>query len=175
MGIAPGTNVYSVAPNVLRWIDPLGLCKKQSKPDFYVGPSGPESTLPATGYRYMRYLNDDGTVNKYVQQTIETKQAPGSYFGFDSFSTGKAARNGFQIRGPEFGNSWSDARLKGTFDTLQLYKDGVSNAKVPLAYGGNGPGLEPFTSVYPEYGTGGAQQLVTDQMIYFTKVEVLPE
>jgi hypothetical protein len=115
--------------------------------DFYVGPSGPESTLPSTGYRHMRYLNDDGTVNKFVQQTLETKQAPGSYFGFDSFDTGKAARDGFQIRGPEHGNSWSDARLKGTFDTLQLYKNGVSNAKIPLAKGGKGPGLEPLNRI----------------------------
>ena len=124
----------------------------------------------------MRFRNDDGTINKYVQNTIETKQAPGSYFGFDSFNTGSSARDKFQIKGPEHGDSWSDARLKGTFDTLQLYdKSGVPNAKVPLEKGGIGPGVEPYTKSYPQYGSGGVRQLVTDQTISFDKVEVIPK
>ncbi|WP_281184370.1 hypothetical protein, partial [Trichlorobacter lovleyi] len=143
--------------------------------DFYVGPTGPESTLPSKGYRYMRYLNDDGSVNKYALQTLKTKQAPGSYFGFDSFKTGKAARNAFQIKGPEFGESWSDARLKGEFNTLQLYNNGVPNVQVPLVRGGKGPELEPFTVSYPEYGNGNIRQLITDQKIFFNKVKILPE
>jgi RHS repeat-associated protein len=30
--LAAGENVYAYAPNVQRWIDPLGLCKKSKKP-----------------------------------------------------------------------------------------------------------------------------------------------
>ncbi|MGX9306717.1 hypothetical protein ACWXWB_23380, partial [Pantoea dispersa] len=48
----------------------------------------------------------------------------------------------------------------GEFDTLQLYKNGVPQVKVPLANGGDGPGYELFTSAYPQYGKGGAVQLL---------------
>jgi RHS repeat-associated protein len=143
--------------------------------DFYVGPAGPEATLPSRGYRHMRYLDDTGDVNKYVEGTIANKEAPGSYFGFEKFETGKDARSAFQIRGPEHGESWSDARLRGTFDTLQLYKQGKPQVKVPLEKGGKGPNPEPITEAYPEYGSGGTPQLVTDEMLKFDKIDILPE
>ncbi len=157
--------------------EPKELASSQNKAtDFYVGPTGPASTLPSTGYRYMRYLNDDWTVGEFVQQTLKSKKAPGSYFGFDSFNTGSAARDGFQIRGPIHGDSWSDARLKGYFDTLQLYDDiGIPNAIVPLSKGGKGTDLEPFTKSYPDYGKGGARQLYTDQILELNKIKKIPE
>ncbi len=151
------------------------------KPDFYVGAKGPEATLPATGYRYGRYLNDDGTVDKYVEETLTTKKAPGSYIGFDNFSTGREARDAFQIRGPDHVGSngadpsWSDARLKGTFDTLQLFHDGKPNVRVPLEKGDTGPNLEPITTAYPEYGEGGRPQLKTDDVVELEQVDILPE
>ncbi|WP_241607668.1 hypothetical protein [Rosenbergiella epipactidis] len=63
---------------------------------------------------------------------------------------GHEARDAYQIF-YEKGNpdSWSDARLLGEFDTLQLYKNGVPQVKVPLANGDKGPGYELFTSAYP--------------------------
>jgi hypothetical protein len=69
----------------VNWVDPFGLSCKEgvSKPDFYVGPSGPESTLPSTGYRYDRYLNDDGTPNKWGKSMINTKEGQVIYFGFE--------------------------------------------------------------------------------------------
>ena len=36
-----------------------------------MGPSGPDSTLPSTAYRYMRYKNDDGTINEWAQKAID--------------------------------------------------------------------------------------------------------
>ena len=61
IGLAGGLNNYQYVPNPTGWVDPLGLASvlgdcpgsATSKPDFYVGPSGPSSTLPATGYRYI--------------------------------------------------------------------------------------------------------------------------
>uniref|UniRef100_UPI000AE3D7DD RHS repeat-associated core domain-containing protein n=1 Tax=Enterobacter bugandensis TaxID=881260 RepID=UPI000AE3D7DD len=65
IGLAGG-NLYHYAPNALGWVDPWGLsreCSGKTKPDFYVGPSGPSSTMPSTAYRYMD--------SKYAPQTIE--------------------------------------------------------------------------------------------------------
>ncbi|MDG5493411.1 RHS repeat-associated core domain-containing protein [Niveispirillum sp. BGYR6] len=176
--LAGGSNLAAYAPNPVEWVDPLGLScgvGKTGKADFYVNSKG--ETLPSTGYRYMRYQNDDGTVNKYVQGTIDTKSAPGGYFGFGDYKNGSAARDAFQIKGPEHGESWSDARLKGTFDTLQLFdkNTGSVNARVPFDMGNHGLNPEPFTSYYPEYGKGGAEQLITENRLLFDKVEIIPE
>jgi len=48
---------------------------------------------------------------------------------------------------------------------------------VPKAFGDkDGEALEPFTSAYPEYGKGGAQQLHADKAIIdYDKVDILPE
>lgn len=106
--------------------------------------------------------------------------APLIHFGFTKFSTGAAARNGLQIF-YEPGNpaSWGNASLKGNFDTLQLFgPNGLVNAKVPLANGGAGPGLERYTNACPRYGTGGQAPLVppTPGMTFqFKSVIVLPE
>lgn len=68
------------------------------------------------------------------------------------------ARDKFQIS-PE----WSDARMRGSFDTLQLYKNGEPTAFVPKWQGNNHPSqLEPFAEAYPEFGSGGAAQLHAD-------------
>ncbi|CDL81795.1 hypothetical protein [Xenorhabdus cabanillasii] len=68
--------------------------------------------------------------------------------------------------------------MLGEFDTLQLYKNGIPQVKVPLANGDKGPGLELFTSAYPEYGKGGAVQLLPIEKnlpVTFDKVTIIPE
>ncbi|MFU0912486.1 hypothetical protein [Kluyvera intermedia] len=115
----------------------------------------------------------------YAAMTIDSKSAPLSYFGYAKYNTGHEARDAYQIF-YESGNpkSWSDARLLGEFDTLQLYKNGVHQIKVPLANGGVGPGLELFTNAYPQYGKGGALQLLPIEkstVIHFNNITILPE
>ncbi|MEC6096903.1 hypothetical protein [Enterobacter hormaechei] len=169
-----GINLYQYAPNALGWVDPWGLsreCSGKTKPDFYVGPNGPSSTMPSTAYRYMD--------SKYAPQTIENKSAPLSYFGYTKYKSAHEARDAYQIF-YEKGNpdSWSDARLLGEFDTLQLYKNGVPQVQVPLANGGRGPGYELFTSAYPEYGKSGVLQLLPIERNYpviFERVTIIPE
>ena len=124
------------------------------KTDFYVTPSG--EAVPATGYRYMD--------SKYAEQTMSSMSAPGSYFGFEKFDSASAAQDAFQIS-PE----WSDCGLRGEFDTLQV----IDDMYVPKAYGDKGPGLEPFTRCYPEYGKGGAQQYIFKGTIKFKKVKLI--
>ncbi|THD30778.1 type IV secretion protein Rhs, partial [Pantoea sp. R102] len=177
IGLAGGLNLYQYAPNALGWVDPWGLSRNCSgggkdKPDFYVGPDGPSATMPSTAYRHMKYMESDGSINKFVSSTIENKAAPVTYFGFDKYASGSAARDGFQIA-----PAWSDARMRGTFDTLQLYQNGKPTAFVPKWDGNTHPTrLEPFASAYPEYGKGGAVQLHADgQVIHFDSIKILPD
>ncbi|MDX5630938.1 MULTISPECIES: hypothetical protein [unclassified Brenneria] len=124
-------------------------------PDFYVGSAGPSVTMRSTAYRHMKYKEPDGSINKFVAQTLESKSAPVIYFGFGKYSAGSTARDKFQIA-----SEWSDARMRGAFDTLQLYKDGKSTAFVPKWEGNSHPTkLEPFAKAYPQYGQGGEAQL----------------
>ncbi|WP_407078592.1 RHS repeat domain-containing protein [Xenorhabdus bovienii] len=176
IGLKGGFNLYSYVHNPTGWIDPFGLCGTSnidtSRPDFYVGPDGPSATLPSTGYRHMKYKEADGSINQFVDPTMKNKSAPVSWFGFKKHSSGSEARDAFQIA-PE----WSDARLRGTFDTLQLYKDGKPTAFVPKWEGNSHPTkLEPFAEAYPQYGKGGTVQLHADnQVIHFDSVKILPE
>ncbi|HEM3653779.1 TPA: hypothetical protein U1C45_002110, partial [Streptococcus suis] len=119
--------------------------KSTPKTDFYVASDG--TTLPATGYRYMD--------SKYAEQTMKTMEAPGGYIGFSKFDSAKQVKDAYQIS-PD----WSDAKLRGEFDTLQIF----DNVRVPRAYGDKvGEILEPLTKVYPEFGAGGYPQLITDK------------
>ena len=182
ISLAGGINLYQYAPNPVQWVDPLGLSPmspcphgngSDSRPDFYVGPAGPSATMPSTAYRYMN------STDSYAAKTLSEKSAPLSYFGYTKYNSGSEARDAYQIfyeKGNP--NSWSDARLRGEFDTLQLYKNGAPQVKVPMANGGKGPGEELFTSAYPQYGKGGAVQLLPMEKgtyVHFDKLSILPE
>lgn len=132
----------------------------------------------------MRYLNDDGSVNIWAIKTIETKSAPVTYLGFKKLEYGESARDAFQIKGMDKLNpldpldtSWSDARLRGEFDTLQLYDKGVPQVRHPRMFGDKpGAPLEPFTKAYPEYGKGDIEQLHADnRVIQFDRVDIIPD
>ncbi|MCX4160654.1 MULTISPECIES: DUF6531 domain-containing protein [Paraburkholderia] len=195
IGLAGGLRTHGYVHDPSFYFDPLGLAvcaarynrykayrdagyspreatelSKLGRVDFYVNSNG--EALPAVGYRYMN--------SAYAAKTMSTMRAPLSYFGFEDLSTGAQVRDGFQIFYEE-GNpaSWSDGRLKGKFDTLQLFgDDGSVNARVPLEKGDKGPELEPVTSAYPEYGAGGQAQLlpaVKGTQVDFDEVTILPE
>lgn len=102
--------------------------------------------------------------SKYAEQTMETMSAPGSYFGFSKFDSASKVQDAYQIS-----PAWSDAKLRGEFDTLQV----IDEMYVPKAYQDRGPGLEPFTRCYPEYGKGGYQQFKYNGIIKFVNVEII--
>ncbi|KUI97802.1 hypothetical protein VRK_30930 [Vibrio sp. MEBiC08052] len=121
--------------------------------------------------------------SSFADQTMKSMEAPLSYFGFTDFNSGKRAREAFQIYYDKNDplNSWSDARLKGEFDTLQLYDSkGKPQVRVPMEAGDHGNIPEPFTRYYPEYGKGGERQLIpldmsNKPMIKFRTVKVIEE
>ncbi|HYH01927.1 MAG TPA: hypothetical protein VEC37_02400 [Bacillota bacterium] len=117
--------------------------------------------------------------SKYTAATMASKEAPLSYFGFQKFDTGAEVRDKFQIfYEPGNPKSWSDGRLRGEFDTLQLFdKSGNPLVKVPMEAGDTGSIPEPFTRYYPEYGKGGAAQLLpkSKMTVIFDDVTLLPE
>ncbi len=68
--------------------------------------------------------------------------------------------------------------MLGQFCTLQLFdSNGVPRVEVPTEHGGQGLGLEPFANSYPEYGSGGEQQLKPSERIWvrFDQIRLLPE
>ena len=152
-----------------------GANKIIRKTDFYVGSDGPSSTLPATAYRYLD--------SKWYSETKKNMTGKLSYFGFKKFDTAYQARDAFQIKydyynqnDPEL--SWSDAAVRGTFDTLQLYDNATGKLKVriPYTFGDTGKDLEPFTESYPEYGQGGELQMIPIEkmIIKYDRLDLLP-
>ena len=60
--------------------------------------------------------------SKYAEQTMKSMSAPGSYFGFEKFDSASAAQDAFQIS-----KEWSNCKLRGEFDTLQVIDEMYSN------------------------------------------------
>ena len=155
-----------------------GINKIIRKTDFYVGPDGASSTLPATAYRYLD--------SKAYVETKKNMTGNLSYFGFKKFDTAYQARDGLQIKYDYYNQndpyrSWSNAAVRGTFDTLQLYDNttGKLKVRIPYTFGDTGKDLEPFTESYPEYGQGGELQMIClrwdeDLIIKYDRLDILP-
>ena len=155
-----------------------GINKIIRKTDFYVGPDGASSTLPATAYRYLD--------SKVYVETKKNMTGNLSYFGFKKFDTAYQARDGLQIKYDYYNqndpyHSWSNAAVRGTFDTLQLYDNttGKLKVRIPYTFGDTGKDLETFTESYPEYGQGGELQMIClrwdeDLIIKYDRFDILP-
>ena len=155
-----------------------GANKIIRKTDFYVGSDGASSTLPATAYRYLD--------SKAYVETKKNMTGNLSYFGFKKFDAAYQARDGFQIKYDYYNQndpyrSWSNAAVRGTFDTLQLYDNttGKLKVRIPYTFGDTGKDLEPFTESYPEYGQGGELQMIRlrwdeDLIIKYDRLDILP-
>ena len=139
---------------------------------------GASSTLPATAYRYLD--------SKAYVETKKNMTGNLSYFGFKKFDAAYQARDGFQIKYDYYNQndpycSWSNAVVRGTFDTLQLYDNttGKLKVRIPYTFGDTGKDLEPFTESYPEYGQGGELQMIRlrwdeDLIIKYDRLDILP-
>ena len=128
--------------------------KLAKKVDFYVKPTG--EVIPATGYRYMD--------SSQYQKVLQNKQQYATYVGFKKYDSAKEVQDKFQII-----KQWSDAKVRGSFDTLQV----VDKLYIPTEKGNTTKILEPFTHSYPQYGKGGEYQMRIDDIIKFDKIELI--
>ena len=128
--------------------------KIAKKVDFYVKPTG--KVIPATGYRYMD--------SSQYQKVLQNKQQYVTYVGFKKYDSAKEVQDKFQII-----KQWSDAKVRGSFDTLQV----VDKLYIPTEKGNTTKILEPFTHSYPQYGKGGEYQMRIDDIIKFDKIELI--
>jgi len=130
------------------------VSKKSRRADFYVTPD--KKVIPSTGYRYMSYDKAFSALN--------TGRQYATYISFDKFNSAAEARDALQIS-----IDWSDCKVRGTFDTLQI----IDDMYVPTTLGNTTNIPEPFTVSYPQYGKGGAQQYRIDKIIDFLEVEII--
>ncbi|MHB8127234.1 MAG: RHS repeat-associated core domain-containing protein [Desulfitobacteriaceae bacterium] len=118
-----------------------------SKADFYVMPSG--QAVPSTGYRYMS--ENAPYLDELSKTMVIPKNPNGTYFSFDKFDVASPGK----LQVPH------DASVRGSFDTLQI----IDDLRVPNGNWGNANHLEPLTRDFPEFGPGGASQVITNQSI----------
>ena len=125
--------------------------------DFYVSPNG--DIVPATGYRYVSenasYL-DDMTNNMTIPAN-----ADGTYFSF----------NNYDVANPSALQVPHDASVKVSFDTLQI----IDDISVPYGNWGKASYLEPITTDFPQFGSGGATQVITHSRIKIKSITKLPK
>ncbi|OCL26724.1 hypothetical protein U472_08260 [Orenia metallireducens] len=114
--------------------------------------------MPSTGYRYMSenaFYIDDLKKTKLIPENLN-----GTYFSFDNYDI--ASQSKLQVP--------HDASIKGSFDTLQI----IDDIKVPYGNWGNANYLEPLTKDFPQFGSGGATQAITNQAIKLDSLEKIP-
>ena len=124
------------------------------KTDFYVKPNG--EAVPATGYRYMDSNN--------AEQALTTGKQYATYISSEKYNSARQAKDALQIA-----DVWSDAKVRGEFDTLQV----IDDIYIPTTNGNTTNILEPIANSYPQYGTGGAQQYRVDKVIEFNNVKMI--
>ncbi len=168
-----GLNLYAYcANNPVMYYDPSGnsLCPNGktnpandggseggSKADFYVTPSG--EAIPSIGYRYISenapYL-DDMTNSMSIPAN-----ADGTYFLFNNYNMA----NPGALQVPH------DASVKVSFNTLQI----IDDISVPYGNWGKASYFEPITTDFPQFGPGGATQVITHSPINIDNITRLPK
>ena len=127
--------------------DPWRSYENARKTDFYVTPNG--EVVPSTGYRYISesapYL-DDMTNSMSIPAN-----ADGTYFSF----------NNYNVANPGALQVPHDASVKVSFNTLQI----IDDISVPYGNWGKASYFEPITKDFPQFGPGGATQVITHSPI----------
>ncbi|MDX1920776.1 MAG: Hint domain-containing protein, partial [Candidatus Caenarcaniphilales bacterium] len=138
-GLLTGTVFSSTADSVLG---------NATRPSFYVNSAG--EAIPATGYRA---LGGESNINEALTGSISSRSP--SYITFDDITlmTPNEVKNLLQLpREPSH---------VVIFDTLHLTND----LKIPTGRWNLTNTPEPITSTFPEWGTGGGTQAITNQPI----------
>ena len=113
------------------------------------------------GYRYI------GSQANYIEELKKTGIIPPmkgndlTYFSLEKFDNSIDAISKLQLNGKTTDATW---RLE--FSTEQLF----ANVKIPKAKWDNAEYIEVLTRSYPDFGSGGASQFITQSKIKLTKM-----
>ncbi|MEJ2046290.1 MAG: hypothetical protein P8X89_23785 [Reinekea sp.] len=119
-----------------------------SKPDFYVGSSG--NTIPTTGYRA---FGGDTNIEEALSGVIASRNS--TYITFDDIF------NISPVEAKTFMQLPREPTHAVGFDTLQI----IDSLKIPDEKWNSNGRPEPLTSTFPEWGSGGATQAITNAPI----------
>ena len=133
------------------------LLETGGKPDYYVRPNG--ETIPSTGYRYIS--ENAPYLDSMLDSMIIPANDGGTYFSFNRFETA----NPGALQVPH------DASVRVEFDTLQITDD----INIPYGNWGKASYLEPITVDFPQFGAGGATQVITNSEIIIDSITKLPK
>jgi hypothetical protein len=147
-GIVSGTS--SAARSLDGSYASTGLSSGVVKPDFYVGENG--IAIPSTGYRA---IVGEQNVQRAMNGDLMSSNQPFSYFTFDDISnmSGKQVKDLLQLQ--------DVPSHYGSFDTLHQF----DNISIPRENWNRGINPEPITKSYPEFGSGGGSQVITNKPI----------
>ncbi len=121
------------------------------KPAFYVKPTG--EAIPSTAYRYMP------SDAEYLDDLVSTGKIPeGNYYSFDKYDDMAVASDKLQVP--------HDARIRAEVDMI----DYLEETTVPNGDWGKGNWLEPITKDHPDFGAGGATQVVVGKPVQADKI-----
>lgn len=144
---------YSCFENVFYSV----ISESGSGTDFYVAPNG--EIIPSTGYRY---ISENAP---YIKDMTNSMTIPanvdGTYFSF----------NNYNIANPGALQVPHDASIKVSFDTLQI----IDDISIPYGNWGKASYLEPITKDFPQFGSGGATQVITHSKIKIDSITKLPK
>ena len=129
----------------------------KTKSDFYVTPSG--NVIPSTGYRYVS--ENAPYLNNMSESMIIPANNDGTYLSFDNYD----------IANPGALQVPHDASVKVSFDMLQI----IDDISIPHGNWGKASHLEPITSDFPQFGPGGATQVITHSQINIDAITQLPK
>ncbi len=114
--------------------------------------------VPATGYRYIS--ENASYINDMAKAMSIPANVDGTYFTFDNFNSA----NPGALQVPH------DASVKVSFDTLQI----IDDISIPHGNWGKASYLEPITVDFPQFGSGGATQVITHNKIKIDTITKIP-
>ena len=156
LGLAAGTNLYTYAPNVWGWVDPLGLCKEATlirEPNFFVSQSG--QAIASCGYRA---IGGKSNIAEALEGTISSRNP--TYITFDDITKMPSSEVKEILQLPRTPSHAVEFNTRQLLDDLSIPKGRWNTKHVP----------ETLTNTFPEWGAGGGTQAITNKSIRIDRI-----
>lgn len=107
-------------------------------------------------------MSENAPYMKNLKESMTIPENPnGTYFSFSKYD----------IANPGALQVPHDAAYRASFDTLQV----IDDIRVPNGMWGQAKHLEPLTKDFPQFGSGGASQVITNKPITLDEITKLPK